>query len=324
MNEIALKVWCILLGFWFSITFSFGQTAPEEYYSLVREADSLYKARSYFNSGLKYSAAFQTFGGLGYSDNRYDAACSWALAGNADSAFYNLQRIVDNANFANFEHITTDADLLSLHADRRWEPLIEQVKQNKERSEEKYDKRLLQVLDSLRTEDQKWRKYRRRFINGELQDDTISKEFITRQMLLTDSLNYFQLKAIFDKYGFPNYDIVGPGGANSFWLLVQHQDRRPDFQVLVLEKMKIEVEANKASRVDYAYLVDRVKINAGQQQVYGTQMELNSDQTSFEPKNVIDPEDLNERRASVGLGTIESYIELMNTLSSGALKKTDE
>ena len=173
----------------------------------------------------------------------------------------------------------------------------------------------------MRTEDQKWRNYMTRFKNGELQSDTISRETISRNISLTDSLNYFLLKGIIDKYGFPNYDIVGQEGSNNFWLLVQHQDRNPTFQDSVLVKMKIQVDANKASIRNYAYLVDRVKVNTGQKQVYGTQMKLNSEQSSYIPKSVIDPDKLNERRASVGLGTIESYIEIMNTRYFGSLKK---
>lgn len=93
----------LIFGFCLTITMSFGQTAPPEYHSLVKQAYSLYKAKDYINSGLKFSAAFQTFGGLGYSNHRYDAACSWALAGNADSEFYNLQRIVDKAKYTNYK-----------------------------------------------------------------------------------------------------------------------------------------------------------------------------------------------------------------------------
>lgn len=139
--------------------------------------------------------------------------------------------------------------------------------------------------------------------------------------MLTDSLNYFLLKDIFAKYGFPNHDLVGQEGSSNFWLLVQHQDRHPAFQDSVLTKMKIEVDAHKASGRNYAYLVDRVKVNTGQQQIYGTQLELNEEHTSYIPKNVIDPDKLNERRLSVGLESIESYIEFMNQVYAGSLKK---
>jgi hypothetical protein len=95
-------------------------------------------------------------------------------------------------------------------------------------------------------------------------------------------------------------------------LLVQHADKHPDFQDSVLVRMKIEADKGNSSITDYAYLLDRVLINTGQKQVYGTQMTLNSSKTSYECKPVIGPEKLNERRRQVGLSTIEVYIQIMN------------
>jgi hypothetical protein len=313
----------ILFGFWSMMTWAFAQNPPPVYHTLIQRADSLYETKQYLNAGLTFSAAFQAFGGLGFANHRYNAACSWALAGNADSAFYNLQRIVDRAKYADYQQITSELDLIAIHQDPRWQALLLQVKQNKDQKENGSNKPLFHLLDSMQTVDQKWRNSMTKFRNGQLQDDTLSEETILRNILQTDSLNYFLLQKIFDQYGFPNYDVVGENGSNSFWLLVQHQDRHPSFQDSVLIKMKIEVDAKKASSGNYAYLVDRVKVNKGQEQVYGTQMELNPAQTSYVPKSVIDPEKLNERRFSVGLGSIESYIEQMNTRNFGALKKSE-
>ena len=85
--------------------------------------------------------------------------------------------------------------------------------------------------------------------------------------------------------------------------------------------MKIEVDKGKASAQNYAYLLDRVKVNTGKLQVYGTQMVLNEKQTSYQTQPLIDPEKVNERRASVGLDSIEAYIALMNSQYHGTLKK---
>jgi hypothetical protein len=49
------------------------------------------------------------------------------------------------------------------------------------------------------------------------------------------------LKKIFDKYGFPGYDLVGKQGSNNFWLMVQHCDKTPEFQLEVLKAMKPEL-----------------------------------------------------------------------------------
>ena len=179
-------------------------------------------------------------------------------------------------------------------------------------------KNLSQQIDSLVTEDQKWRLLRVQVENKEI--DTVSVEFLSKKIRETDSLNFIIIKQIFEDYGFPGYDKVGESSSQNFFLLVQHSDRHPEFQDSVLIKIKIEVDRNNASSIDYAYLVDRVKVNANQMQVYGTQVGPNSTGTSFEPAPVIKPENLNERRKSVGLCPIEEYIKVVNEFYRGQLK----
>jgi hypothetical protein len=146
---------------------------------------------------------------------------------------------------------------------------------------------LIQLLDNLKTIDQKWRNLSTKITNGEI--DSISIEFVNRMINKIDSLNFTLLTKIVEEYCFPNFDLVGKDGSHNFWLLVQHKDKHVVFQEFVLELMKIEITANKASKSEYAYLMDRVKVNSGQLQIYGTQMYLNKDKTSYEPKPVIYP-----------------------------------
>jgi hypothetical protein len=181
-----------------------------------------------------------------------------------------------------------------------------------------FNKNLSQQIDSLVIEDQKWRLLEVQVENKEI--DTLNVDFLIKKIGETDSLNFIIIKQIFEDYGFPGYDKVGGLSSQNFFLLVQHSDRHPEFQDSVLIKMKIEVDRNNASSMDYSYLVDRVKINSNQLQVYGTQLELNSSETSFEPLPVIEPENLNERRKSVGLPPIEEYIKAVNEFYRGKLK----
>lgn len=151
--------------------------------------------------------------------------------------------------------------------------------------------------------------------------DTIGYDKVSRKITITDSLNFFSIKKIFQQHGYPGYNLVDTVSSHNFWLLVQHADRHLDFQDSVVSQMKIEMEKENASQSDYAYLVDRVMINKGELQIYGSQMKLNDSSTSFEPKPVVEPSLLNERRKSVGLPSIEEYIDLMNKHYYGSLKK---
>jgi hypothetical protein len=169
---------------------------------------------------------------------------------------------------------------------------------------------LSKLLDSLKIEDQKWRNLSSKVYKNEI--DTIPIELVMKRVSETDSLNYLVIRPLFEKYGYIGIDKVGVQSSHNFWLLAQHADLHPEFQESVLLKMKPEVDKGNAPIKDYAYLYDRIKVNSGQLQMYGTQMTLDSLEMSYKPKPVIDPDKLNERRKQVGLSPIEDYIKIMN------------
>jgi hypothetical protein len=172
------------------------------------------------------------------------------------------------------------------------------------------DSNLSKLLDSLKIEDQKWRNLSSKVYKNEI--DTISIDLVMRRVKETDSLNFLLIKPLFDKYGYLGNDKVGDQSSHYFWLLVQHADFHPDFQERVLIKMKEEVDKGNAPIKDYAYLFDRVKVNSGQLQMYGTQMTLDLLHYSYVPKPLLEPDKLNERRKQAGLSPIEDYIKIMN------------
>jgi len=129
------------------------------------------------------------------------------------------------------------------------------------------------------------------------------------------------LKTIFKDHGFLGNSEVGEESSRNFLLMVQRFDSDSTFQQQVLVEMKKHVDKINTSPIEFANLTDRVKLNQKKLQVYGTQLELNEKGTSFEPKPVIDPQNLNKRRAEVGLGTIEDAIMIMNGYFLASLKK---
>lgn len=124
-----------------------------------------------------------------------------------------------------------------------------------------------------------------------------------------------RLKRVFDQYGFTGFDLVGEEGSQNFWLMVQHSDHNPDFQKEVLEKMKIEVAKGNAKPSNYGLLVDRVKLNTGHAQVYGTQVDYNMEICQAFPKNLADSINVNKRRKEIGLKSIEEYLNDMSKMN---------
>ena len=136
-----------------------------------------------------------------------------------------------------------------------------------------------------------------------------------------EEANKIQIKTIFKDYGFLGYKEVGNESSYNFLQMIQHFDDDSTFQQQVLVEMKKHIDKINAKPIEFANLTDRVNLNQKKFQVYGTQLKLNEKGTTFEPKPVIDPQNLNKRRADIGLGTIEDAITIMNGHFAAILKK---
>ncbi len=127
-----MKLTTTFLIFVISASFLFGQSVSQNYSDLVRKADSLYQVKDYKNSAFTFSRAFKANDWNATSKEHYNAACSWALANVPDSAFYHLNYVATKMNYTDYGHIKGDPDLKSLYSDKRWQPIIELVKANKD------------------------------------------------------------------------------------------------------------------------------------------------------------------------------------------------
>lgn len=129
-----MKTTTLLLTFLISTVSLLGQNSNRKYDVLIRKADSLYQTGDYKKSAFAFSEAFNVPDSKITMNHRYNAACSYALANNSDSAFANLIYIATFMNYSRYSHIISDPDLKSLYPDCRWKPLIELVKINKDKA----------------------------------------------------------------------------------------------------------------------------------------------------------------------------------------------
>ena len=123
-----------------------------------------------------------------------------------------------------------------------------------------------------------------------------------------------RLAEIFNAYGYPGFEVAGKEGSKNFWLMVQHSDYDPEFQQQVLAEMKLEVDKGNADPGNYGLLVDRVSLNTGNAQVYGTQVTYNTQICQAYPKTLADSTSVNERRKSIGLPPLEEYLNQMTQM----------
>ena len=300
-----MKQKALILAFFLSTLLTFGQNIPQEYFDLVKKADSLYNAKDFRSSANKYSDAFKANGWKGLSNDRYNAACSWALAAVPDSAFFQLDRIATKANYTNYGHITTDPDLNSLHNDNRWKPLLEKIKQNKDKAEANLNKPLVAILDSIYIEDQK---YRQQIDGIEKKYGWESKEMKAHWKIINekDSINLIKVKSILDKYGWLGADVVGGQGNSTLFLVIQHSDQAT--QEKYLPMMREAVKNGKAQGSSLALLEDRAALGQGKRQIYGSQIGRDPETQIYYVSPLEDPDNVDKRRAGVGLGPLSDYV----------------
>ncbi|MBK6345127.1 MAG: hypothetical protein IPF68_04195 [Bacteroidales bacterium] len=118
-NMTCMKTKMLFMIFLISTISIFGQGVSQKYPALIRIADSLYNAKDFKNSAFAFSKAFKVNGWKASSKEHYNAACSWALANEPDSAFYHLNHIATKMNYTDYGHIKVDPDFKSLYNDKK-------------------------------------------------------------------------------------------------------------------------------------------------------------------------------------------------------------
>ena len=133
-----------------------------------------------------------------------------------------------------------------------------------------------------------------------------------RAVIETDAADLARLRVIFQKYGFPSRALVGRGGVNNAWLLVQHASTDPAFMAKALERARPLMLSGDLPRPNYALLVDRVRLQQGKKQLYGSQ--LKGEPGHFETLPLDDPEHVDQRRSEMGMEPLADYIRDTNTV----------
>jgi hypothetical protein len=127
-----------------------------------------------------------------------------------------------------------------------------------------------------------------------------------RRMVSVDSANAKRLGEILDAHGWPGASRVGRDGARAAWLLAQHGPDALQKRALALMQAAAPGEVDPA---DLALLTDRVRVDEGKLQLYGSQFSIEADR--IVPKPIEDPDRVDERRAAAGLPPLAEYYRLV-------------
>ena len=168
---------------------------------------------------------------------------------------------------------------------------------------------MVAVLDTIYKEDQGLRKeiksvqdkYGRE--SGEMKAhwETINEK---------DARNLIKIQKILDEKGWLGQDVIGGRGNMTLFLVIQHAPI--EIQEKYLPMMREAVKKNNAQPSSLALLEDRIALRTGKRQIYGSQIGRNPETGEFYVSQIENPEKVDERRAKVGLGTLQDYISNWN------------
>lgn len=137
--------------------------------------------------------------------------------------------------------------------------------------------------------------------------------------------NERKVKNILDKYGWPTKEMAGEQGNWTICNVIQHSDNEVRLQYLPMMR-----QAVKEKKLEPRFLVraeDRIATERGDLQIYGGQMKYYPETKSFNVWPVLDPKNIDKRRAEIGLEPIAEF--LMNRFDfewnlEEQIKRTEE
>jgi hypothetical protein len=134
------------------------------------------------------------------------------------------------------------------------------------------------------------------------------KDLRPQNSMTVDGANRERLKEIINEFGFPTRQLVGKEAMHGVFLIIQHSDIDKEWQKEQLPNIEKAVRQGDMDGQSYGYLYDRIKVNGGEKQLYGTQLKSVDPITkTVELADTEDLQNLDKRRMEVGIMPIEMY-----------------
>ncbi len=118
------------------------QSGFPKYYAYLaqcHQGDSLYQVAQYKAAATAYQQAAKAEIELGFdiprADVLFNAACCYALSGDTKNAFTCLESMASEYHYMDIQRLQYDADLTTLHKDKRWANIQATVQANKDQDE---------------------------------------------------------------------------------------------------------------------------------------------------------------------------------------------
>lgn len=164
---------------------------------------------------------------------------------------------------------------------------------------------IISILSIAAAADQQYRS-QLESIQSKYGGDSPEIKALFRNMAVADSLNLLKVAAIIDKFGWLGADEIGISGNTTLFMVVQHSGIQTQDKYLPV--MRAAAANGKAALKSLALLEDRVALHHGNRQLYGSQVIWNMKTNHYQVAPLDDPEQVDKRRATMGLPSIAEYL----------------
>jgi hypothetical protein len=131
-----------------------------------------------------------------------------------------------------------------------------------------------------------------------------------------------RMSAIIDAVGWPGRSLVGDDGCRVAGFVVQHAILDPALQRRCVPLLEAAVAAGEAFPFMLAFLTDRVLMELGQPQRYGTQ-HVGGPEGMLVPWPIAEPETVDARRQALGLEPLEERTQQLREQVAGELRRAN-
>lgn len=271
----------------------------ESMYSL---ADSLRLSGNLKGAAAEYKKKWNT-----ERNNYLQLACYVsveAIQGNKDSCFKYLPVLLSMDTSLD---LLTDPDLINIKDDKRWNLFEDKVanavvlKYKKPYKDLEYAKILwrMYALDQAYYTDMEMEEK----INGPA--SPLISELWKKKKSINEQ-NQTQLLKLIKEKGWPKLSDVNGRAASSAFLIIQHSDieKQKQFLPTIEELCKV----NEANWESYALMYDRIQMEEGKPQKYGSQVTRKKGSDKWELHPLLDETKVDEWRKECGMGPLADYL----------------
>lgn len=295
MGKLIIFLFCItILG-----ETCLSQDRTKLFFERVHKGDSLYQKKRYLEAAQVYSTAFRNK--EGFSINMYRLLCAycWDKANFPDSAIVNLNILVYAMKFSEPQTLKTYFGSSPLRNSEAFKKVLDRSLLNERVNKLPYMSEVAKILENVYVQDQSTRS---------LKNDSSIKNNVDILSIQLSNLNL--IDSLYSQYGLLASSQVGEKGALAQFLVIQHSN--VNIQKKWLPRMQRAVKNGVLVPENLCLLIDRIRVQSGRRQLYGTQLLFSSLKKCLVPYPIKNIKKVDQRRYSLGMVSLQQYIATSN------------